>query len=387
MAIYLVCLVVKKFDMYEKYFTRRLFGFLCNFIMKKFLLILLSVVFLNFADAATTGTGSTGSGSTSGGGGAPTVDVISVYDPSSRYNKCVNMFPTRDKYLDTDYVYLDYLKCKTSGAYGRYQCAEIWARAKGYSLCDDVIKDNSYGYVPKRKTYYRSGYNQSVVKKQKVVIETQEQDVEYEQEVWTQAGQCRVEKTDWLNGVSFADTSRSPFVDMTMDDVAYWPMVILYERGILSGREGDSEYTDSTYPVNRAEVAKIVVKASRMNLQKNCSSNRFADVSDQWFADYVDTLEKKGIVKGYRSGKFEPGNHVTYGEFTKILTQAFDLGSFGKGVHWAKPYINVVVDKNLIPNSLEGETNFDRDLTRGEVAEMIFRTLEMLEKNQDRYQG
>lgn len=379
-------------DIIYYYFTRSVNWFFIYFVMKKFLLVLMGFGFFNFADAASTGSGSTGSGTVvRTGGSAPTVDVISVYDPSSRYNKCVNMFPTRDKYLDTDYLYLDYLKCKTSGAYGRYECAEIWARQKGYSLCGDVVQSNAYDYVSPRKSYYRKNYAQPTYKKQKVVVETREivkkPVVEYEREVVTRNAQCRSEKTTWTGGIQFSDTSQSPFVDMTMDNSAYWPMVILYERGILSGREGDSEYTDSTYHVNRAEVAKMIVKASRIDLQKNCNSNKFVDVSDQWFADYINTLEKKGIVQGYDNGRFEPGNHVTYGEFAKILTQAFDLGSFGEGDHWAQSYMNVLVDKNLVPDSLDGETNFDRDLTRGDVAEMIFRTLEMLEKNQDRYQG
>ena len=93
-----------------------------------------------------------------------------------------------------------------------------------------------------------------------------------------------------------------------------------------------------------------------------------------WFAKYVGVAKEFGIIEGYPGGFFKPYGKVTFSEASKMIV----LGLYGDddlvaGSPWYKPYVDVLGDANAIPTTIGF---FNQEITRGEMAEMIYRLKE-----------
>lgn len=101
---------------------------------------------------------------------------------------------------------------------------------------------------------------------------------------------------------------------------------------------------------------------------------KFSDVKEtDWFYPTVTRLVQKGHISGYTDGSFRPQNNIRVSEFTKILISAvgYQADSSRSG-YWAEGCINKAKKLGIIKN---GEfSNYDRYITRGEMARMIVRT-------------
>jgi hypothetical protein len=154
----------------------------------------------------------------------------------------------------------------------------------------------------------------------------------------------------------------------------------VHAEGIVGG------YSDYTFrpnnPINRAEFSKILylshvsripqAELDRLGapLCELTEDSPFADVpKDAWFRFYVCQLETMGHVDGYPDGTFRPGNSINFVEAAKILANEFDLPAAQTNV-WFEGYVRALADENAIPTSI---TTFDQLITRGEMAEMIYR--------------
>ncbi|GEM_PF-2673335 len=145
----------------------------------------------------------------------------------------------------------------------------------------------------------------------------------------------------------------------------------MQQKGIIGG------YPNGTFQaerqITRAEFTKIIVKTkfSDNEIQK-CTNSQFKDVKPgQWYSNYI-CLAKKGLVNGYPDGTFQPHNNVTFVEAAKILCNAFLANEqLQNGTQdWYIPYVNALSDHFAIPLTI---AKLDSALTRGEVAEMIYR--------------
>ncbi|MFA6529082.1 MAG: S-layer homology domain-containing protein [Candidatus Gracilibacteria bacterium] len=106
-----------------------------------------------------------------------------------------------------------------------------------------------------------------------------------------------------------------------------------YEEGILSG------YTDGTFKpgnyINRAEALKILLNGSKIEELDGSEKflgtetdweNTFTDVSsNDWYYEYVMKAYTGGIVSGYSSTSFAPGNNITRAEACKIVINLINL--------------------------------------------------------------
>jgi hypothetical protein len=112
-------------------------------------------------------------------------------------------------------------------------------------------------------------------------------------------------------------------------------------------------------------------------------STLFSDVpKDAWFASYVSSLTKAGIVSGYKdaqgnlTGQFKPGNNVTQAEILKMALLA--AGKSGReGIpknlsargDWSAPYVNEAEDLGL---SVYGPSlDIHLPATRGQVVQTV----------------
>jgi hypothetical protein len=169
--------------------------------------------------------------------------------------------------------------------------------------------------------------------------------------------------------VKFSDlSSSSPF----FDSVNY-----VQSQGIVSG------YSDGTYKpdsnVNRAEFTKIIIGTIFAEEEiSGCVPNKtFSDVhSDDWFHKYICAASNNGIIDGYSNGSFKPANYTNFAEASKIIVNAFGYETSEKEV-WYQPFVEKLEEFNAIPETIY---SFERNITRGEMAEMIYRLEEGIQE-------
>jgi len=161
-------------------------------------------------------------------------------------------------------------------------------------------------------------------------------------------------------GIAFSDVSGSPFKNA---------IDALEKSGVVEG------YDDGTYKpdqmVNRGEFLKIVLEAR--DATGFTGSNCFPDVKNEWFAKYVCTAKNEEIIEGYPTGFFKPEQTISFVEAGKILTLAYEQQLQGGSTDWYEPYARALEASKAIPESIDA---LDHPLTRGEMAEMMYRLSE-----------
>jgi hypothetical protein len=182
------------------------------------------------------------------------------------------------------------------------------------------------------------------------------------------------------------------FSDVNSNHVYYQAISSLKENGVIQG------YDDGTFrpdqPVSRVEALKFIFAGLDEDLDENAKLT-FSDTENSaWYAPYVASAQKSGIVSGYPDGSFKPANEVIRVEFMKMLIETMGvdvdpvvIGNPYLDVHyldWYAPYAQFVKDTNIEPWG-DGELYPSDAMTRGEVAEMIYRVLVLQENDVDEY--
>lgn len=168
-------------------------------------------------------------------------------------------------------------------------------------------------------------------------------------------------------------TSFASFTDVTSSHINSDAIDYVESMGIVQG------YPDGTYKpdsqINRAEFTKIVIasKYSQEDIDA-CNTSKFKDVGDgAWFTPYICLAELDGIISGYPDGTFQPANLINFAEASKIITNTL-IGETPVGSQvWYELYVTKLARINAIPTTITG---FDHQVTRGEMAEMIWRIKE-----------
>ncbi len=164
-----------------------------------------------------------------------------------------------------------------------------------------------------------------------------------------------------------AEFSDIPIAHENWDAIDY-----VESEGIVNG------YPDGTFrpdaPINRAEFTKIIIGAVyEGSVIDACTTASFPDVPEsEWFAPYVCVAEANGIVGGYPDGTFRPTASINFVEAAKIIVAAFgyDSAVTQDPDVWYKGYVDLMANMRAIPITLDG---FESEVTRGEMAEMIYR--------------
>lgn len=103
----------------------------------------------------------------------------------------------------------------------------------------------------------------------------------------------------------------------------------------------------------------------------------FKDLQEHWSKAYVKALVDKKVVNGFPDGTFRPQSSVTVAEFTKIIVTS--LGHQPNTVvgkkHWAQGYMDKALYEGLIMSTEKEFQAYDKPMTRGQVARMIYRAL------------
>lgn len=174
--------------------------------------------------------------------------------------------------------------------------------------------------------------------------------------------------------------SKNPFSDVPESSSYHEAVEYLRANNVLKG------YDDGTFrpneKINRAEFVKLItnpfiMNTNRMNLclaeyERNTGEKVFfSDVrKDDWYAPEVCYLKEKQIIKGYDDLTFRPANKINFVEAAKIVSGVFAYQVMREGTPWYKSYVEKFDELNAIPTTI---TRFNQEITRGEMAEMIYR--------------
>lgn len=149
----------------------------------------------------------------------------------------------------------------------------------------------------------------------------------------------------------------------------------LYTNDIIEGYPNYTFIPDGD--INRAELVKILV-ASNFELAEYSAfvgQSCFPDVSaDEWYAEYICFAKSRGIIQGYPDGNFMPENNVNLVESLKIIYEGIGISIDNPNVVFKFKYYSPAMKAKYLPEVLKGE--FEKELTRAEVSEIIYRILQ-----------
>ncbi|HLG25630.1 MAG TPA: S-layer homology domain-containing protein, partial [Candidatus Gracilibacteria bacterium] len=181
-------------------------------------------------------------------------------------------------------------------------------------------------------------------------------------------------------GVAYA-----AFFSDVLDHTYYRAIDYVRVEGFMKGYEDGTFRPDVV--LNRAELMKVAMRAreagetvmagdvgsEEVSEQEDeiPSDSCFQDVpADAWFAPFVCEAKKSGIVSGYEDGTFRPSQRVTVAEAAKILTKSYGLSVSAPAEPWFLPYLELLGSKRVLPETF---VYFNQGVTRGELAEMVWR--------------
>jgi hypothetical protein len=172
------------------------------------------------------------------------------------------------------------------------------------------------------------------------------------------------------------------FSDVYGCSLYYSAITWLHDEGFAEGIQetiGGKRSYQPNREINRAEFTKLVLLVSGEQAPlPECTKAPFPDVPvNAWFAPYVCRAKEKGIISGFPDGTFKPDIPVNYANAAKILVKSFNVPVNDADDHfsneetiWFRKYTEALRKKHVTAESID---HFADNLTRGEMAEMLFR--------------
>ncbi len=187
---------------------------------------------------------------------------------------------------------------------------------------------------------------------------------------------------------TFAEEQKG-FWDVPADHFAYDAVIFLKEKGMIAGYEDGSFRPEKK--VNRAEALKIIAAPLLAEKEaKQYTTSSFSDVTkNEWFLPYVEWARTKEIINGPPKAKnFYGARTVTKVEFIKmfLISRDTDPKQFNdiqlslsrdtvNTKDWYYPYLRYAIASSMTIATKENLYQPQRELTRGDVAVLIYRYL------------
>lgn len=146
-------------------------------------------------------------------------------------------------------------------------------------------------------------------------------------------------------------------------------------------------------PDSYAEVqsAKKAIETVRTSLgvsayfeEKNAEAVALKDIKGHWGEANIQALVARGGIAGYPDGTFKPNNTITRAEFVTIAVKSPLNGQIeGQvGPHWASGAFQTARDKNVLLLNDFPESEWNKPITRYEMAYVMIRVTENIMKEQ-----
>lgn len=155
-------------------------------------------------------------------------------------------------------------------------------------------------------------------------------------------------------------------------------ILALYEKKIVNG-DGNGKFLPEKN-VTRSEFLKMLLLSQGIEVDKNTNSD-FNDVSpSSWYAPYVATAKKLGIIQGNAEGLFMPDSNITRQDMIVMLYRAEKHNISGNYVFadqdsiadYAKAAVSYYAEKGIISGM--GDNRFEPVMlsTRAQAAQLIY---------------
>lgn len=157
----------------------------------------------------------------------------------------------------------------------------------------------------------------------------------------------------------------------------------LKDAGIVNG------YADGTFKpdqaISRAEAVAIMLKAVGITATVTSAAVPFTDVpKEAWYFPMIQKGYAMGKLKGYPDKTFKPENAVSLPEALALTLGFFNISVTAVAIEpviysglsvtdWYAAYAQYAKDKNLIEPDSSGRVDPAKFLTRGMLAEIIYR--------------
>lgn len=146
-------------------------------------------------------------------------------------------------------------------------------------------------------------------------------------------------------------------------------------------------------PDSYAEVqsAKKAIETVRTSLgvsayfeEENAKAVSLSDIKGHWGEANIKALVARGGIAGYPDGTFRPNNTITRAEFVTIAVKSPLNGQIeGQvGSHWASGAFQTARDKNVLLLNDFPESEWNKPITRYEMAYVMIRVTENIMKEQ-----
>lgn len=153
----------------------------------------------------------------------------------------------------------------------------------------------------------------------------------------------------------------------------------LMDQGVISGND-DGSFAPNRQ-LNRAEVSKVIVLATGVDMDTT-GGPHFPDVtSDAWFYDYIETMYNEGWINGYPDGQFRPGVGINRAEIAKMVVNGFALDQDLSGAphfddvtagDWFYGYVETVYNNGAMRGYGDGTFGPGNAVTRAETAKIVY---------------
>lgn len=179
-----------------------------------------------------------------------------------------------------------------------------------------------------------------------------------------------------FNGLVLAETEAFP--DVSVNHENHMAIEYLHGMEILKGDDRTGTFRPASN-LNRAEFATVLARVAGATPNIDDYSDCFPDVTDDWYAPFVCWAKDEGYVKGFAAGEmagqYGPEQPLLNAELIVVLSRIADWPVEPHG-EWYQPAMLYAKEKGIL------DAEFDEDITRGVMAETIFRA-EVVQSSED----
>ncbi|MFL8938385.1 S-layer homology domain-containing protein [Rossellomorea oryzaecorticis] len=131
-------------------------------------------------------------------------------------------------------------------------------------------------------------------------------------------------------------------------------------------------------------ITLLVVALAFASLPFTAAAASFKDIGGTYAKEYIEVLSQKNIISGYNDGTYRPQEKVTRAQFAKMLALALELpGSpdaakgFKDVKDWADPHVGALVEAGVTKGIRPDFFGADNPITRQEMIVMFVRAMGM----------
>ncbi len=118
-----------------------------------------------------------------------------------------------------------------------------------------------------------------------------------------------------------------------------------------------------------------------ISLLRTNQTSSFSDINENdWYFDNVNYLVGQKLINGYMDRTFKPNQTIAVSEFITIIVKSLNYETIlPSAENWYQQYVDEAVKLGIIDESDFNSNDYNRNITRGEMAKIVIKALEIKE--------